>query len=372
MVAYRSLSESERFDWLRLIRSENVGPVTFGHLLARFGSAGDALRALPDLARRGGRQAPLKICSPATAQAEMNAAEKLGCRFIGLYEPDYPANLGSIDAPPPLIAVIGHIHLAHRPTIAIVGARNASVVGLKMSQTISATLSESGITIASGLARGIDGAAHRAALANGTIAVMAGGIDIVYPSEHQVLYERIAAEGVLISEIAMGEEPQARHFSRRNRIVSGLSLGVVVIEAAKGSGSLITARYALEQGREIFAVPGSPLDPRASGSNSLLRDGAIMTESAEDVLRVLAERRDPTAAHAPELSVFEAPMDQISERALNAARLSTLEALSPTPISIDEILRATGLTHAVLAAALLELDLAGRLQRHPGQMVSLI
>ena len=372
MVSTRSLSAAERLDWLRLIRSENVGPVTFGHLLARFGSAGEALRALPDLAQRGGRKGVLKICSYASAEAEMAQADKLSARFIALCEADYPAPLAAIDGPPPLISVIGHMHLAQRPTIAVVGARNASVVGLRISSNISAELAARGITIVSGLARGIDGAAHRAALEFGTIAVMAGGIDVVYPNEHQVLYERIAAEGALVSEIAIGEEPQARHFPRRNRIVSGLSLGVVVIEAAKGSGSLITARFALEQGREIFAVPGSPLDPRCAGSNGLLRDGAVLTEGAVDVLRVLDDRRLPPQAHAPDTPAFSGSAEHFDDSMIDQARPIVLQALSPTPTSIDELLRATGLPAPLLAMTLLELDLAGRLQRLPGQMVSLI
>jgi DNA processing protein len=368
----RVLTDVERLDWLRLIRSENVGPVTFGHLLTRFGSASEALRALPDLARRGGRTGALKICSAKAAEAEMDHAAKAGARFIALPEPDYPKLLAAIDGPPPLISVIGHIHLAQKPTIAIVGARNASVAGLKLAAKIANDLSNAGVVVVSGLARGIDGAAHSAALAHGTIAVMAGGIDILYPAEHRALYDQIASQGALVSEIAMGEEPQARHFPRRNRIVSGLSLGTVVVEAAKGSGSLITARYALEQGREVFAVPGSPLDPRSAGGNGLIKDGAVMTESASDILAVLSTLGQRPAAYAPKPpALIPAPI-HLSDAELDRARRLVVEKLSPTPVEIDALLRATGLAPAVVATILLELDLAGRLQRHPGQLVSLI
>ncbi len=368
----RALTDAERLDWLRLIRSENVGPVTFGHLLTRFGSAAEALRALPDLARRGGRTGGLKICSLKAAESEMDQAAKVDARFIALADSDYPKLLAAIDGPPPLISVIGHIYLAQKPTIAIVGARNASVAGLKLAAKIAGDLGSAGVVVVSGLARGIDGAAHNAALAHGTIAVMAGGIDILYPAEHRALYDQIAAQGALVSEIAMGEEPQARHFPRRNRIVSGLSLGTVVVEAAKGSGSLITARFALEQGREEFAVPGSPLDPRSAGGNGLIKDGAVMTESAADILAVLSTLGQRPAAHAPKPpTLIPAPV-QLSDAELDRARTLIVEKLSPTPVEIDALLRATDLAPAVVATILLELDLAGRLQRHPGQLVSLV
>jgi DNA processing protein len=293
-------------------------------------------------------------------------------RFIALAEPDYPKLLAAIDGPPPLICVIGHIHLAQKPTIAIVGARNASVAGLKLAAKIAGDLASAGVVVVSGLARGIDGAAHHAALGHGTIAVMAGGIDILYPAEHRALYDQIAAQGALVSEIAMGEEPQARHFPRRNRIVSGLSMGTVVVEAAKGSGSLITARFALEQGREVFAVPGSPLDPRSAGGNGLIKDGAVMTESAADVLAVLSALAQRPAAYAPQPPALVAAPVPLSDTELDRARLLIIEKLSPTPVEIDALLRVTGLAPAVIATILLELDLAGRLQRHPGQLVSMV
>ncbi len=371
MTPTRPLSTSERLDWLRLIRSENVGPVTFHQLLARFGTAGEALHALPDLARRGGAKRATRIATREEASAEITGLSRIGARLIASCEPDYPKLLASIDGPPPVIAVIGHIHLAERPAIAIVGARNASIAGLKLAQSISADLGRAGLVIVSGLARGIDGAAHRAALATGTIAVMAGGVDVLYPNEHRDLYDSIAREGALISEIALGEEPQARHFPRRNRLVSGLSLGVVVIEAAIGSGSLITARYAAEQGREVFAVPGSPLDPRSAGGNGLLRDGASLCERADDVLAVIDELIRRPKAQAPPPRDFAPGPPSISEAELSEARGIIQAALSPAPTAIDDLIRMTGQSPAIVATVLLELDLAGRLQRHPGQLVSL-
>ncbi len=284
--------DGERLDWLRLIRSENIGPITFWQLLDRFGSAARALEALPDLAKRGGRAKPVRIMSEAKAVEEWERHDALGARLLALGDPDYPQALAAAHPPPPLLSVRSRTELFARPAIAIVGARNASALGRRLADTLARDLGEEGITIVSGLARGIDRAAHEGALHSGTAAVLAGGIDHVYPPEHEDLAAAIAERGLLISEMPFGFSPQARHFPRRNRIVSGLSLGVVVVEAATRSGSLITARMALEQGREVFAVPGSPLDPRARGSNSLLRQGAVLTECAEDVLTVIRPMAD--------------------------------------------------------------------------------
>ncbi|MGH6870508.1 MAG: DNA-processing protein DprA, partial [Rhizomicrobium sp.] len=269
------MTDSERRAWLRLARTPNVGPVTFSQLIARFGTASAALDALPGLARRGGGDA--RPASDADARRELDATAKLGGRMIASCEEEFPQGLAGLDAPPPLIHVLGHITLLKREMVAIVGARNASALGRKLAERIAADLGAAGLAIASGLARGIDAAAHEGSLPTGTCAVLAGGLDIIYPPENAALYERIRSEGAIVAEMPPGQAPQARHFPRRNRIISGLSRGVVIVEAAEGSGSLITANYALEQGREIFAVPGSPLYPRAKGTNRLIREGATLT-----------------------------------------------------------------------------------------------
>ena len=367
----RSLSAGERFAWLRLIRSENVGPVTFFQLLERLGSAGAALAALPELARRGGRSRPITVCAAAAAEREMDGLAKLGAELIAWGEPAYPEPLAAIDDPPPLIAVRGHPHILRRATVAVVGARNASAAGRRFARDIAAALGRADFVVVSGLARGIDSAAHEGALATGTVAVMAGGVDVVYPKEHAELGARIVAEGAVMAEEPLGTVPQARHFPRRNRLISGLSHGVLVVEAAPRSGSLITARLAAEQGREVFAVPGSPLDPRCRGTNDLIRRGATLTETAGDVTEVLdgmlrppiGERRRPLFSPAPALVP--------GEQELEAARREVTERLGPTPVTVDEIVRQCQLSPAVVSTTLLELELAGRLERHPGNQVSL-
>ena len=289
-----ALSAAEKLDWLRLIRSENVGPITFYRLLERFGSAAAALQALPALARSGGRHRAIKVCPRAAAEREIEALQKTGACLVALGEATYPPALAHIEDAPPLIAVLGHGHLlAEKPAVAVVGARIASLNGQRFARRLAAGLGKGDLVVVSGLARGIDASAHAGALETGTAAVLAGGVDVAYPRENARLYEEIAARGALISEAAPGTVPQARHFPRRNRLISGMSRGVVVVEASPRSGSLITARMALEQGREVFAVPGSPLDPRARGTNGLIRQGAILTESAEDVLSALADALRP-------------------------------------------------------------------------------
>lgn len=372
-MSIRPLSDRERLDWLRLARSENVGPVTFRRLLERYGSAAAALDALPDLARRGGRTASLRIATKAQAEAEIDACRRLDARLVGLMEPDYPARLRAVDDAPPLLCVRGHPTLLSRPAVAVVGARNASLAGRKMATIVATGLGAAGIVVASGLARGIDTAAHEAALATGTIAVQAGGIDMIYPPENADLYHRIVEAGAVVAEMPPGTEPQARHFPRRNRVVSGLSAGIVVVEAAARSGSLITARFALEQGRDVFAVPGSPLDPRCAGSNGLLRQGAVLTESADDVLAHLQgtlarPMSEPDAGGRSPVAPAEPP----DEDALAAARRIVREALSPTPVSVDELVRECQLSVALVATVLLEMELAGRLHRFPGNQVALV
>jgi DNA processing protein len=367
----RELTSAERLDWLRLIRSENVGPVTFRHLLRRFGSAAAALAALPDLAKRGGRAQPLKVHPRAAAEREIAELERLGGRMIGFIEPDFPAPLAAIDDSPPLLSLLGQAQVLTRPTVAIVGARNASANGRLIAGRIAREIGAAGYSIASGLARGIDSAAHEAALETGTVAVVAGGIDVIYPPENEALYRAIAARGAVVAEMAVGTVPQARHFPRRNRLISGLSLGVVVVEAALRSGSLITARFALEQGREVFAVPGSPLDPRSAGANGLIRDGALLVESAADVIAALSAQKPPLSAR-DELKFSPAPAADPGEREVAAARPVLLELLSPEPVAVDELLRACPFSPAAVQTALLELELAGRLARHPGNRVSLL
>ncbi len=363
-VAQRAdgLTRDERLDWLRLIRSENIGPVTFHELIRHFGSAGAALDAVPKLAERGGRR--IRIAARDEAERELAALDALGGRMVAVAEPDYPAALRDIDAPPPLIAVRGAAACLARPGVAVVGSRNASIAGRKLAMQIARDLGAAGFAVASGLARGIDAAAHEAALATGTIAVFAGGLDRPYPPDNVALAERIVeAGGAHVSEMPMGWEPRGRDFPRRNRIISGLSLAVVVVEAALRSGSLITARRAADQGRLVFAVPGSPLDPRAGGTNHLIRDGATIVTSVEDVVAEIAPMLARRPGVAPQFAEAgaEAPVD-----AGDDDRERVFEALGQAPVEVDEIVRFTGLTPAVVHLVLLELDLAGRIERMAG------
>jgi DNA processing protein len=363
------LTDAQRLAWLQLIRSENVGPATFRTLINHYGSAQAALAAVPDLSRRGGGRA-VRIATRAEAEAEMEVTLRGGARFVGLGEPDYPPWLRHADAPPPLIAVRGAANALLAPAVAIVGARNASAAGRKMAQILARDLGSQGFTIASGLARGIDAAAHEAALPTGTVAVFAGGIDVVYPTENAPLLEAILASGgAAISEMPTGWEPRARDFPRRNRLIAGMSLGTIIVEAAERSGSLITARLALEQNREVFAVPGSPLDPRAAGSNRLLKQGARLVTGASDVMEALA----PILGAPPsDAGALEAPPpDRIDIEPAEDDRAKVIEALGPTPVEIDEIIRFTAIPTRIVQVILLELDLAGRIERHPGQRVSL-
>ncbi len=366
----RPLSDDERLDWLQLIRSRNVGPIGFHQLLRRFDTAGAALEALPELARRAGSARSVRVANRDTAEREVDAAHRVGARLIASIEPDYPEPLAAIEDAPPIIAVKGDIALAHRSCCAMVGARNASAAGLRFTRDVAAALGEAGLTVVSGLARGIDGAAHAGSLPTGTVAVLGGGIDIPYPNENAKLYAEIAERGLLIAETPVGTQPQARHFPRRNRLISGLSLGVLVVEAALRSGSLITARMALEQGREVFAVPGSPLDPRCRGTNRLIRDGAVLTESADDVLKgirgMVARPRRPRRPQI-DLPVGDAPTAPAAPANGHAA---LTEKLGPTPVHVDELVRLTGLSAQAVATALLELELAGKIERHPGNKVS--
>jgi len=365
----RDLSERERVAWLRLARTPNVGPVTFAHLIARFGSATAALSEVPRLVRRGGGDAG-KLPSEADARRELDALSKIGGRLIACAEDDYPRGLAALEAPPPLIATLGHHVLLMREMIAMVGARNASALGRKLASRLAADLGDAGLVVVSGMARGIDTAAHEGALKSGTCAVVAGGIDVVYPPENAALYERIKAEGVIVSEMALGQQPQARHFPRRNRIISALARGTIVVEASEGSGSLITANYALEQNREVFAVPGSPLDPRAKGTNRLIRQGAVLTETADDVLAVLRPILG-AGFDEPEHRQTELPFGgEPTEAEADRIRAAVEEALGPAPVAVDELIRLCGAPAGAVLTVLLELELAGKLARHPGNKVS--
>ncbi len=369
------LDDAQRLACLRLIRSENVGPVTFRALINHFGGAEPALAALPALSRRGGRP-DIRICPRDVAEAELEAARAIGAQPLFTIEPGYPPALAAIDAPPPLLYVKGNAgHLA-RPMIAIVGARNGSAAGQKLARHFAARLGAAGFVIASGLARGIDGAAHEAALAHGTVAVLAGGIDNVYPPEHAALQQAIGERGCLLSENRPGFVPRAQDFPRRNRIISGVALGVLIVEAARRSGTLITARMAGEQGREVFAVPGHPLDPRAEGTNRLLKDGATLVTEPEDILAALAPMLREPPARAPDVlgEPFTAPLASREPELPHIGasdRERLLGALGPAPVDVDELARATGLDIRAVQIALIELALAGRIERHGHQLVSL-
>jgi DNA processing protein len=371
------ITAQERLDWLRLARSGGIGPVTVRDLIAYFGTAAKALEALPDLARRGGRSRPVRLCPKDEAEREIDALAKLGARLIARPEPDYPEALAALEDAPPVITAKGRPELLEAPKIALVGARNASANGRRIAADMASGLARAGTAVVSGMARGIDTAAHLGALdarteTGGTIAVVAGGIDVLYPPENARLFARLGTEGLILAESPPGTEPAARHFPRRNRIISGLSRTVVVVEAALRSGSLITARYALDQGREVMAVPGSPLDPRCRGANRLIRDGARLVEDFEQVLESL------DGLDRPDLKFHENLRFDIQATEINTlieadrVRDEVLSLLGPSPVMVDELVRQCHCSPPVLGMVLLELDLAGRLERHPGNRVSLL
>ena len=398
-----SFDAARRFAWLRLWRSENIGPRTFQSLLTRYGSAEAALDALPELIRRASPGRVIRIAEVAEIERELAAAEAMGAHFLCRDEAGYPPLLREIDSPPAVIAVRGQASVLEKPAIAIVGARNASAAGLAFAERLARGLAQSGYAIVSGFARGIDSRAHRASLATGTIAVLAGGLDKLYPAEQGPFMAQLLEDGAALSEMPFGWEARGRDFPRRNRLVSGLSLGIVVVEAARRSGSLITARFAAEQGREVFAVPGSPLDPRAEGTNDLIRDGATFCADVDDVLRALADRRPrddlfadadrsadpplwdeidlfaepaPTRRTSPPASDLFAqpeapPPARLAEDAM-PARERVVERLGPAPVSLDELSRAADLTIREVRAIILELEIAGRIERHGGGLVSLL
>ena len=394
------LTDEQRFDWLRLIRSENVGPRTFRALVNQFAGARAALEALPELARRGGARRPLRIAGADEVERELIAARRAGVRFVALGEPEYPPLLRQIDSAPPVLAVRGRDEALQQPSVAIVGSRNASAAGLAFAERLARALGEAGYVVVSGLARGIDLRAHLASLSTGAVGVLAGGHMKPYPPEAIGMIPRIAEFGAVVSEMPLEWEPRGRDFPRRNRIVSGLSLGVIVVEAARGSGSLITSRFALEQGREVMAVPGSPLDPRAEGANDLLRDGARICARIEDAIALFDEMRDqhtfanlsetPTEAEEPLWG--EQPLLGVDPGATPKARVAdqfdettgqdfglgeagvdlVANLLGPSPVSLDELARAADLDVATIRIAIIELELAGRIESSGGDRVALL
>ncbi len=359
-------------DALRLIRSENVGPITFFHLVKFCGSVTKAIEMAPDISRRGGKNKAIRIASKAEAEREYEALTAYGAQIVMYGEETYPRLLQVIHDAPPVLTVKGHTHLwNHDKVIGMVGARNASANGCAFARKLASDLGEAKCTIVSGLARGIDASAHRGSLATGTVAVIGGGIDNIYPPENEMLYNEIAQSGAIISELPFGAKPHARSFPSRNRIIAGMSRATAVIEASLKSGSLITAHFANDYGRDVFAVPGSPMDPRCHGTNQLIRDGATMLESVRDILNNLSPMEAlPLADNQPSLFAENTP--NLDSDLLEEARSAITAALSPSPTLLDDVLAASGVTPHIMMAVLLELELAGRLQRHPGAKVSLI
>lgn len=357
--------QNDQFDRLRLIRSPQIGPVSYRQLIARFGSARAALEALPDLVRRGGGAKAVLADEGAIAR-EIDHAAKLGARHVFLDDADYPASLAHLDNAPPVMCIKGNVALLSRPTVAMVGARNASAGACRFARELAYQLGQMDITVVSGLARGIDTAAHAGSLNSGTVAVIAGGIDNIYPPENRALQDAIAERGLLIAEQPPGTEPRARHFPYRNRIIAGLSAGTVVVEAAPKSGSLITARLAAEAGREVMAIPGSPLDPRSRGCNQLIREGAILVQNAAEVAEIIGPLDSRMMAAAPRLAALPVQSSQDSD---GRERDAVTDLMGMTYVSVDELVRQSGCSQAAVQMVLLEMELAGKLERGAGGMV---
>ncbi len=359
------MSEKERFDRLRLIRSPRIGPVSYRQLLARFGSAGEALRAIPDLAARGGGKA--SVADAGAVEREIAASRALGARYLLMGDADYPVLLDQMDGAPPALIVRGDVTLTARNCVAMVGARNASAAACRFARTLAQDLAQRGAVVVSGLARGIDTEAHRGSIDSGTIGVIASGIDVVFPPENAALQEQVAAEGLLVTEHPPGTQPLARHFPARNRIIAGLALGTVVVEAAPKSGSLITARLAGEAGREVMAVPGSPIDPRAQGCNQLIREGAILVQNGADVMEAIGGFDTRMVRQGR----FDFVGEPVSSDVAEQERRAVTDLLGAAAVPVDELIRLSGLSPAVVQTVLLELELAGRIERHAGGRVSL-
>ncbi len=378
--AFRDMPVSdmkEKMSWLRLSRTENVGPVTFYRLIEAYGTASKALEALPELAKRGGRAKPLSAPPLSQVEREYQALKKFGGDILCAGEEAYPVSLAALDDAPPVLTYTGDLSLLAKTCVGIVGSRNASLNGRKFTEKLARDLGSAGASVISGLARGIDTAAHQGSLESGTVAVVGGGLDIIYPPENKDLYAAIRARGLIIAESPFGQQPFAQSFPRRNRIISGLSQGIVVVEATFKSGSLITARMAGEQGRDVFAVPGHPLDPRAEGPNALIRDGAVLIRQATDILESLSTFRSGAALGGMQDNArqkyepLSAP-PRLDEQTLTHTREEVAACLSHTPVSIDEIIRSAGLPPAAVQIVILEMELAGRVQRLPGHRVALI
>ncbi|MEO1969829.1 MAG: DNA-processing protein DprA [Sphingomonadaceae bacterium] len=361
-----ALSQQEAFSRIRLLRSPHIGPVSYAQLLARFGTAAKALEALPDLGKRGGRE--YRAAPVERIEREVEAVRRAGAKYLFHDQPDYPALLAEIDGAPPILTWRGDVALVAKPCVAMVGARNASAAAVKVARDFANALAGAGFTVVSGLARGIDGAAHEGALP-ATIGVIASGIDIAYPPQHSELQERIAGEGLLLAEQPPGTEPRGSHFPSRNRIIAGLALGTVVVEAAPKSGSLITARLAGEAGREVMAIPGSPLDARSHGCNHLIREGAVLVQTPEDVVELLSGfDGQPRSTFREAASTFDYAPEELAEA--EPADIASL--LTSAPVGVDELIRQSGDSAAAVQLALLELEIAGRLARHAGGRVSLV
>lgn len=367
-MQHASLAGDKLEDVLQLIRTQNVGPVTFFQLIARYGSAAEALRALPELSKRGGRKKPLVAAPRTKIEKEIARTQKFGAKLVMYGEADYPPLLHSIEDPPPVLALHGNAALLKRDAVGMVGARNASAHGCQFAQRLARELVRSQLVVTSGLARGIDSFAHKGALEGGTVGVIAGGIDTIYPPENKPLYKAMAEQGLIISEQPLGQLPFAGSFPGRNRIIAGMSLATVVVEAAPKSGSLITARLAGEYNREVLAVPGSPMDPRSRGCNWLLKQGAMMAESAADVTEAISHLRH---AKLGERTAMQYETQPAASSDVEKARALIQKMLGVTPVSVDTLAEQTNMPAAAMMAALLELELAGIIQRHAGGMVTI-
>ena len=372
-MQYPSLAKEDPLDVLRLLRTLNVGPVTFFQLIMRFGTAAEAIAALPDLSLRGGRKNPLTACPRDIVEKEMKDTAHFGARFILYGTPEYPKLLHTLNDPPPIITMVGHPHLWQKnDLVAMVGSRNASATSCQFAQKLARELGENGFTVVSGLARGIDTFVHKGSLAGGTVAVIAGGIDNIYPPENEALFAQIRESGAIITEQAFGSLPFSGSFPGRNRIIAGMTLGTVVVEASTRSGSLITARFAVENNREVFAVPGSPLDPRSKGCNQLIRDGANMVEHVGDILSLLiALKRNKLQETVPEPYFQFSEASVISDNELAEARSAIIQKLGITAVSVDELIAQCNTSPSTALTVLLELELAGKLKRSSGNKVAL-
>lgn len=370
-----TLSDDERLDWLRLTRSENVGVKSFFTLLSLYGSAKAAIQAIPSLSRQGGRKTPINLCSIEQAEREIAACRTMGAQMIAACEPTYPQLLLQTEGHPPLLTITGRAELLNQPIVGMVGARNASTNGCRFAYKLAQDLGKERLVVASGLARGIDTASHKGALESGTIAVIAGGIDSIYPPENKGLYAEIREKGIIVAENPFGYAPKGQNFPQRNRIIAGISYGVVVVEATFGSGSLITARMALAENREVFAVPGFPLDPRCQGPNHLIRQGAILTESAKDVvegINHLCNSPHHIVAEEPQAEFTKNILPLPSEEVLTQLREDIINQLGATAVSIDELITLTQAPPSAVLTVILELELAGKVERCRGNKVALL